>query len=39
VAYLEVGEIGYYSNAKIELKDKATGALQAAHSLADAPGH
>lgn len=32
-------EIGYFSNSKIELKDKATGALKAVRSLADAPGH
>ncbi|MCO6441629.1 MAG: follicular epithelium yolk protein subunit [Nitrococcus mobilis] len=31
-------EIGYYSNSKIELKDKTTGALKAAYSMADAPG-
>lgn len=31
-------EIGYYSNSKIELKDKVTKALKASHRLADAPG-
>lgn len=32
-------EIGYYSNSKVELKDKETGTLKATHFLADAPGH
>jgi hypothetical protein len=32
-------EIGYYSNSKIELKDKKTKTLKAAYVLADAPGH
>jgi hypothetical protein len=32
-------EIGYYSNSKIELKDKITNALKATYVLADAPGH
>lgn len=31
-------EIGYYSNSKIELKDKTTGALKATHFMADVPG-
>lgn len=31
-------EIGYYSNSKIELKDKVTKALKASHRLADVPG-
>lgn len=31
-------EVGYYSNSKIELKDRKTGALKAAHALADVPG-
>ena len=31
-------EIGYYSNSKVELKDKATGTLKATHVMADAPG-
>jgi hypothetical protein len=31
-------EIGYYSNARIELKDKKTGALVAEHRLADLHG-
>ena len=39
VAGTEEIEIGYYSNSKIELKDRATGALKATHFLADAPGH
>lgn len=30
-------EIGYYSNSKIELKDKKTGALKAVHAMADQP--
>ncbi len=32
-------EVGYYSNSKIELKDKKTGVLKASYSLDDAPGH
>lgn len=32
-------EIGYYSNSKIELRDKKTKALKASYILADAPGH
>ncbi|MGQ0604469.1 MAG: ETX/MTX2 family pore-forming toxin [Anaerolineales bacterium] len=32
-------EVGYYSNSKIELKDKKTMALKASYMLADAPGH
>lgn len=32
-------EIGYYSNSKIELKDKETKSLKATYRLADAPGH
>ncbi|BAW81060.1 follicular epithelium yolk protein subunit [Candidatus Nitrosoglobus terrae] len=31
-------EIGYYSNSKIELKDKKTGTFKAAYSMADQPG-
>ena len=31
-------EIGYYSNAKIELKDRETRTLKASYMLADAPG-
>ncbi len=31
-------EVGYYSNSKIELKDKATKALKAIYMLADEPG-
>lgn len=31
-------EIGYYSNAKVELKDKVTGALKEARFMADVPG-
>jgi len=31
-------EIGYYSNSKIELKDKASGTLKATHFMADVPG-
>ena len=32
-------EIGYYSNSKVELKDKTTGALKATHFMADAAGN
>jgi hypothetical protein len=32
-------EIGYYSNSKIELRDKTTGAVVAEHALADAAAH
>lgn len=32
-------EIGYYSNSKVELKDKKTGALRASHFLGDEPGN
>ncbi len=32
-------EIGYYSNSKIELKDKMTGTLKATYFMADIPGH
>ena len=32
-------EIGYYSNSKIELKDKKTKALKATYMLSDEPGN